>query len=156
MGKSRRDMEEEIKYLRDKCIELEQELLAERHLRQSEAVRGYNGLVDEVVALEQERAMPCGHAQRLAVHSKDFIGGGPDCIGTSYCGECEKIAALEQELDASNDVGRHWYKCIKRRDAEVERLRAAIAQMALDLDRVHLHMTNASDEARRALADEGE
>ena len=82
--------------------------------------------VSEVAALEQERAMPCGHAQRLAVHSKDFMGDGPDSIGTSYCGECEKIAALEQERDEWQERDDVRCRLIAEQGAEVERLRAAL------------------------------
>ena len=37
-----------------------------------------------------------------------------------------------------------------------ERLRAAIAQMSADLKLAQTHITNATDEARRALTKEGE
>lgn len=92
MGKSRRDMEEEIKYLKDKCIELEQELLAERHLRQSEAVRGYNGLVDKVATLEQERDSLLQQVFALHDMSHTYYGG-------CKCRVCDKARTLADKGD---------------------------------------------------------
>ena len=115
--------------------------------------RGYivdDAQLAEVAALDQERAMPCGHAQRMAVHSSDFLGDDPGEIGTSYCGECERFAALEQadeshvaiikhknelldalerERDDARWAKRTWREQSEQSGAEVERLRAAIRGM---------------------------
>ena len=96
---------------------------------EAEDEAAFRQIVSGLAALEQERSMPCGHAQRMAVHSSDFLGDDPGEIGTSYCGECERIAKLEQEVERLQGLVDTIAETAKNRMAEVERLRAAVREM---------------------------